>query len=447
MADTVGLKRSMGLMSGLSLVIGTVIGSGVFFKQASVLGQAGSSTMGLLAWTLGGIITLAAGLTIAEVAARLPKAGGLYSYIESIYGPTAGFLTGWMQVVVYAPAVIASIGGYAAYLTANFLGWSLGTARWITVAYVLLVMSLNLLENRVTSAFQVITTSIKLIPIIVLVVYGLFFGQTNALGQTVNQLSQSAHGGMGMAILGTLFAYDGWILLGNIAEELKNPERDMPRAIIFGLTTIVLAYVGVTYATYRTLPAAEIIHLQNNTTFAMATQAFGDLGGRALSIAIIVSMWGTLNGKMIAFPRMAYAMAKDGLFPKYLSHLNQRSQEPVYATITVAAMAIFINVFTNSADRLSDIAIFTIWVFYTAAFFGIFILRKQKEQAHFLEKDTKGVLFVTPLYPLVPLIAIGGALFVLGSTLITDFTGVLISLVLVGLGLPVYYYYRRQKNG
>ncbi|MBM7617632.1 APA family basic amino acid/polyamine antiporter [Weissella uvarum] len=440
MESQVELKRSMGLMSGLSLVIGTVIGSGVFFKQAGVLQQAGNTTMGLLAWVAGGIITLAAGLTIAEVSNRLPKTGGLYSYIEDLYGPTAGFLTGWMQVIVYAPAVIASIGGYAAYLTANFLGWDISTARWITVVYILGVMLLNMLENRVTSAFQVITTSIKMLPIIVLVVYGLFFGKVDALGQTVSQVSSSAHGGFGAAILATLFAYDGWILLGNIAGELKNPRRDMPRAIILGITTIVLAYVGVTYATYRTLPANEIIHLGNNTTFAMATQAFGDLGGRLLSITIIISMWGTLNGKIISFPRMAYAMAKDGLFPKFLSHLNPKSQEPIRATATVAAMAIAIAVFTNSADRLSDIAIFTIWIFYTAAFFGIFILRKQNAD----QPETTS--FKTPLYPITPLVAIAGSLFVLGSTIISDFSGVLLSLVMVGLGLPVYYYYRHKNH-
>ncbi|GEA95110.1 serine/threonine exchanger SteT [Weissella viridescens] len=440
MEKQVELKRSMGLLSGLSLVIGTVIGSGVFFKQAGVLQQAGSTTMGLVAWIAGGVITLAAGLTIAEVANRLPKTGGLFSYIEDLYGPTAGFLTGWMQVVVYAPAVIASIGGYAAYLTANFLGWDISTARWITVVYVLFVMALNMLENRITSAFQVITTSIKMLPIIVLVVYGLFFGKVDALGQTVAQVSSSAHGGLGMAILATLFAYDGWILLGNIAGELKNPHRDMPRAIILGITTIVLAYVGVTYATYRTLPATEIVHLQNNTTFAMATKAFGDFGGRALSVTIIISMWGTLNGKMISFPRMAYAMAKDGLFPKYLSRLNKHTQEPINAIATVAAMTIAIAVFTDSADRLSDIAIFTIWIFYTAAFFGIFILRRRDRGRN------AETLFKTPLYPITPLVAIGGAFFVLGSTFVTDFSGVLISLVLVGLGLPVYYYYRHKNH-
>jgi len=443
MSEGVKLKRSMGIWSGLSLVIGTVIGSGVFFKQASVLEQAGSTTAGLAAWIVGGIITLAAGLTISEVAARLPKTGGLYSYIESLYGSAAGFLTGWMQVIVYAPAVIASIGGYAAFLTANFLGLPSEATRWITISYILLVVLINVLENRITAAFQMITTSIKMIPIVLLIGYGLFFGNVDALGQTVQQLSSTTQGGFGMAILATLFAYDGWILLSNLAGELKNPRRDMPRSIVYGVTIIVLAYVGVTYAVYRALPAEEIIRLQNNSTFVMATQAFGDFGGRALSITIIISMWGTLNGKMIAFPRMAYAMSKDGLFPKYLSRLNAKTQEPIAAILTVAGMAMSIAFFTTSADRLSDIAIFTIWIFYTAAFFGIFILRHRSKK----NPDTQEApLFKAPLYPLTPLVAISGAFFVLFSTLQYDLQNVLLSMCLVGLGLPVYYYYRKKNN-
>lgn len=154
MENKIELKRSMGIWSGLAMVIGTVIGSGIFFKQAGVLQTAGSSTAGLLAWIVGGVITLAAGLTIAEVGARLPKTGGLYSYIEELYGPAAGFLAGWMQVVVYAPAVIASIAGYAAFLTANFLSLSQSSATWISVIFVVFVAGINMLENRVPAAFK-----------------------------------------------------------------------------------------------------------------------------------------------------------------------------------------------------------------------------------------------------------------------------------------------------
>lgn len=443
MENKVELKRSMGIWSGLSLVIGTVIGSGIFFKQAGVLQTAGSSTLGLLAWVAGGVITLAAGLTIAEIGARLPKTGGLYSYIEELYGPAAGFLTGWMQVVIYAPAVIASIAGYAAFLTANFLGLPTSAATWISVVFLLFIAGLNMLENRVAASFQVITTSIKLIPIAVLIIYGLFFGKVDALGQTVHQVSQSG-GGFGMAILATLFAYDGWILLSNIAGELKNPRRDVPRSIVGGLILIVIAYVGVTFGVYHALPVEKVVALQDNATFAVAKAAFGDFGGRALSLAIIISMLGTLNGKMLSFPRMAYAMSLDGLFPKYLSKLTRKTQEPTNAIATVTIMTLVLAIFyTSGVDRLSDIAIFTIWIFYTAAFFGVFMLRRQVKQGKLEEMDT---LFKTPLFPITPLVAIFGALFVIGSTVINDFTGAAISIVLVLIGLPVFYYYNKKRS-
>lgn len=442
MPQQVELKRSMGIWSGLSLVVGTVIGSGIFFKQAGVLQTAGSSTLGLLAWLTGGIITLAAGLTIAEIGARLPKTGGLYSYIESLYGPVAGFLTGWMQVVIYAPAVIASIAGYAGFLTANFLGLPTSSATWIAVIYVAFIASINLFENRVAASFQVITTSIKLIPIAILIIYGLFFGKVNALGQTVSD-TVSHGGGFGMAILATLFAYDGWILLANIAGELKNPRRDLPRSIVGGVSLIVVAYVGVSFGVYRALPSDQIVALQNNATFAVVRTAFGDFGGRALSITIIISMLGTLNGKMISFPRMAYAMALDGLFPKYLSKLTPKTQEPTNAILTVSLMTITLAVlYTNGVDRLSDIAIFTIWIFYTAAFFGVFILRRKK-----LDKNVDpATLFKTPLFPVTPLVAIIGALFVIGSTIMNDFPGAVISIALVLVGLPVFYYYHHKRE-
>jgi APA family basic amino acid/polyamine antiporter len=161
-----------------------------------------------------------------------------------------------------------------------------------------------------------------------------------------------------------------------------------------------------------------------------------------LSLAIIISMLGTLNGKMLSFPRMAYAMSLDGLFPKYLSKLTRKTQEPVNAIITVTLMTVLLDIFyTKGVDRLSDIAIFTIWIFYTAAFFGVFILRRQVKKGLLAEQDT---LFKTPLFPITPLVAIFGALFVLGSTIINDFAGAALSIVLVLIGLPVFYYYKKK---
>lgn len=440
--DKPQLKRSMGLWTGISVVIGTVIGSGIFFKQAPVLSTAGNTTSALWAWALGGIITLAAGLTISEIGAHIPQTGGIYVYMESLYGKFWGFLTGWTQVVIYAPAIIASVSGYFAYLFANFFDIPQQYAPWIGVVILILITGMNSLDNRISSIFQVTTTSIKLIPIAILIIFGLFFGKVDALGQTVAQASSTVSGNFGMAVLATLFAYDGWATFTNLGGELKNPRRNLPRSIILGVIIVMVAYVGVSYGVYRALPAHKIVALGDNVTYEVAKTAFGDLGGRLLSIGILVSMAGTLNGKMLAFPRMVFAMAEDGYLPKYLSKLNH-AKEPAGALWTTAVLSMVL-LFTSGADWLSDMAVFVIWLFYTATFFGIFILRLRNKKAG-LDKDPE--VFQVPLYPIVPLIAIIGALFILVNTLITSFTMVMISFVCVLVGIPVYLYYtHRQQN-
>lgn len=435
------LKRSMGVWTGISIVIGTVIGSGIFFKQAQVLQTAGSTTMALLAWVAGGVITLAAGLTISEIGAHIPQTGGIYVYMEQLYGKFWGFLTGWTQVVIYAPAIVASISAYFAALFVNFFGLPHDSVIWVGLITLLLITGMNSLENRIPSAFQVATTSIKLIPIAVLMIFGLFFGKTDALGQTITQATSTTAGNFGLAILATLFAYDGWATLTNLGGELKDPRRNIPRSIIGGVLIVMVAYIGVSYGVYRAMPANEIVRLGDNVTFEVAKVAFGELGGRLLSVGILVSMAGTLNGKMLAFPRMVYAMSEDGMLPKFLSNLN-RFQEPVGALWTTAGLAVVL-MFTSGADWLSDMAVFVIWLFYTATFFGIFILRARNKRAG-LARDPE--VFSVPLYPVVPLIAILGALFILINTLVASFTMVMISFVFVAVGIPVYFYYKQRSE-
>ncbi|MCM0582561.1 amino acid permease [Weissella diestrammenae] len=442
MEQKVTLKQDLGLISGLALVVGTVIGSGVFFKQASVLQTTGNQTLGLLAWTLGGVITLAAGLTVAEIGSRIPDAGsgGFYSYIEKIYGHFWGFMTGWSQVIVYAPAVIASIGGYAAHLTANFLGIDMVWARYIGIFYIIFIAGLNLLENRIAAVFAVTTTIIKMIPIVGLMIYGIFFGHANALGQTMTQVTSTTSGSFGMAILATLFAYDGWVLVANIRGEMRRPKRDLPLSIILGVTLVLVAYVGVTFGVYRTLPSATIISLKDNAVFAIIQSAFGTFGGRLLSVIIIISMLGTMNGKMVAFPRMAYMMAQNGLFPKYLARLNRRTFVPSNATLSLSGLTILLTLFTNSADRISDMAMFTIWLFYVAAFIGLFVLRyRQRDQERQID-------FKVPLFPVTPLIGVFGGLFVVVSTIQSDFSGTIVSILMVAVGIPVYYYFTHHNQ-
>lgn len=423
------LNRSLGLWSALSIVIGTIIGSGIFFKQASVLDSAGSSTLALLAWVIGGVITLTSGLTIAEIGAQMPYTGGLYVYIENIYGRLLGFLSGWMQAIVYGPAIIAAVAGFMSILMTELFGLSAAWRIPLAVVTILAIGAMNLLDNRVGAGFAILTTAGKLIPIAAIIIFGLFFGHEDALGQTVSQVHQTS-GNFGVAVLATLFGYDGWILIANLGGEMKNPQKILPKAIIIGITTVLVIYTLITFGVFRFLPAAKIHQLGEGATGYLATAAFGKVGGRLLSIGIIISMMGTINGKIMTFPRIVYAMAKrrDLPFSRYLSYVTPKAKEPVVAIGFIIALATIMMCFFDP-DHLSDLCVFTVYCFYTLAFFGIFILRRRNRG--------QGRPFSTPLYPLIPLISIAGGIFVLISEAFNDPWGVVLFVGITILGLPV----------
>ena len=430
------LRRSLGFGSAISIVIGTIIGSGIFFKQASILDSAGSSTMAIAAWIFGGVITLTAGLTIAEIGAQMPYTGGLYVYVENLYGRICGFLAGWMEVIVYGPAIIASVAGFMSIMITNLFGID---AKWrIPVALITIIAIglMNFLENNVAAAFSVITTIGKMIPIAAIIIFGLFWGHQDALGQTVSEVNRST-GGFGVAVLATLFGYDGWILIANLGGEMKNPQKLLPKAIILGISSVLVIYTLITIGIFRFIPANMIHSLGENTTSYLATKAFGEIGGKLLSIGIIISMMGTLNGKIITFPRIVYAMARRGDLPfsRLLSYVTPKGKSPIIATVFIIILATIMMLFFDP-DHLSDLCVFTIYCFYLMTFFGIFILRKKNNKRP----------FSTPLYPLVPIVAIAGGLFVLISELFNDPAGVLLFVSIVVIGLPVLYVVKRMDS-
>ena len=430
------LRRSLGFGSAISIVIGTIIGSGIFFKQASILDSAGSSTMAIAAWIFGGVITLTAGLTIAEIGAQMPYTGGLYVYVENLYGRICGFLAGWMQVIVYGPAIIASVAGFMSIMITNLFGID---AKWrIPVALITIIAIglMNFLENNVAAAFSVITTIGKMIPIAAIIIFGLFWGHQDALGQTVSEVNRST-GGFGVAVLATLFGYDGWILIANLGGEMKNPQKLLPKAIILGISSVLVIYTLITIGIFRFIPANMIHSLGENTTSYLATKAFGEIGGKLLSIGIIISMMGTLNGKIITFPRIVYAMARRGDLPfsRLLLYVTPKGKSPIIATVFIIILATIMMLFFDP-DHLSDLCVFTIYCFYLMTFFGIFILRKKNNKRP----------FSTPLYPLVPIVAIAGGLFVLISELFNDPAGVLLFVSIVVIGLPVLYVVKRMDS-
>ncbi|WP_346703534.1 APC family permease [Ligilactobacillus agilis] len=427
--EQIGLNRSLGLISSLSLVIGTVIGSGIFFKQAAVLDYAHSTNLALVAWLVGGLITMASGLTIAEIGSQMPHTGGLYVYLEKIYGKFWGFLAGWMQIIVYGPTLIAALGSYLATLLVAFFDLPKTSTPLLAVVVIALIAAFNLLSNRYGAAFQVITTVGKLLPIAAIIIFGLLFGKANAFNQVATTSGSVTLNGFGMAILATLFAYDGWVLIANMGGEIKNPQKLLPKAIVLGIGLVLIIYMLVTAGIFRVVPASLIHRLGDQAAAHFATIAFGQVGGKLLNIGIIISIAGCINGKVMTFPRIMYAMAKNDELPfsKQLAYLNKRMRTPMVATLTVCSIAALMAV-TVDADRLSELCIFTIYLFYVLAFFGLFKLRRLKTASPFR----------VPLYPFTPIVAILGGVFVLVSELNSDLTGVLASIFFVALGIPVY---------
>ncbi|ANB58948.1 serine/threonine exchanger SteT [Anoxybacillus sp. B7M1] len=430
------LKRNIGFFVSTSLVIGTVIGSGIFMKPGVVLSATGNSNMALLAWIIGGIITLASGLTIAEVSVKIPKTGGLYAYIEEVYGKTWGFLCGWVQTIVYGPAVIGALALYFGTLMADFFHFPKGSSLIIGIVTTILLAGLNLLGTKFGGFIQTASTIGKLIPIILIAVFGMFKGDAavfNVESGNIQNLS------MGAAILATLWAYDGWMNVGFMAGEMKNPAKDLPRAIISGLLVVIIAYLSVNIAMLHVLPADQIVELGPNAASTAATLLFGEIGGKILAIGILISIFGCLNGKILTFPRIPYAMAVRGLLPgsKFLSGIHPKFNTPVGATVVQAVIAIVMMIFWNP-DRLTDMAIFAVLLFYGLSFNAVFLLRKKdKNESH---------LYKVPFYPITPLVAIGGTAYIIISTLMNAPADTLFSIGITLIGLPVYWKLKEKNN-
>ena len=430
------LKRDLGLVAVMSLVVGSVIGSGIFMKPGKVIEAAGSSNMALLAWVLGGIITMASGLVFAEIGAQIPKTGGVFVYLEEIYGSLWGYLCGWTQTALYGPAVMAALGLYFGEVLADFFALPLSYMPLVAAGAICLLAAVNCLGVKYGGYIQTCTTFVKLIPIIFIALFGLAWGKSDILGMPG---VGTHHLGMGAAMLACLWAYDGWILVGYVAGEMKDPAKTLPRAIIMGLGIVIGVYLLVNMAILHVLPASSVVRLGPMAAETVSIRLFGDHGGKLLTIGILVSIFGTLNAKILAFPRIPYAMSVRGQLPasRLWSRLHQSWGTPVYATGLLVAIALIL-LTVGDPDRLTNIALFLMYVFYLQTLIGVFILRRRGAGA--------ARPYSVPGYPFVPWVAILGVTFVLVTTLVDEPKDVLYALGVAAIGLPVRWAVKRRSE-
>ena len=299
---------------------------------------------------------------------------------------------------------------------------------------------INLLGSKVAGNFQAITLLCKLVPLALIIIFGLM--QPGGVAVSFFPVEPGANVGgfstaLGAGLLATMYAYDGWIHVGNIAGELKNPARDLPRAIAGGLIGIMVIYLFVNYAFLHSLPFNAIAG-NENTAMDVAEKIFGGFGGKLVTIGILVSIYGTLNGYTMTGMRLPYAMAleNDLPFSKYFVKLN-RYQIPFVAGLFQLILSILL-MFVGGFDTLTDMLVFVIWFFYTLVFIAVIKLRRTEPE---LARPYK-----VPLYPIIPLIAILGGVFIIIMTLMTQFNLAMIGIILTLIGLPVYYLTQRHKS-
>lgn len=438
MAADQNLNRTMTLVPAISTVVGTVIGAGVFYKASTVATATGSTSMSLFVWLFGGLISLAAGLTGAELAAALPQTGGMLVYIERAYGKLASFLLGWAQIIIYFPASIAAKGVIFGTQVANLMHWGAGAIIPSGIAALVSVALINMLGSKIAGQFQSITLVFKLIPLALIIVFGLL--QPGGVEVSLFPVSPGHDAtwatAMGAGLLGTMYAYDGWIHVGNIAGEMKNPSRDLPRAIAGGLIGIMVIYLLVNFVFLHSLPF-HAIQGNENTAMDAAQHIFGGIGGKLITIGILISIYGTLNGYTMTGMRLPYAMALEKALPfsNQLVKLN-RFKIPYVAGIFELVIAIAL-MFAGGFDTLTDMLVFVIWLFYTLVFVAVIKLRKT-------EPDLKRPYRV-PGYPFVPLVAILGGVFIIGMTLATEFKLAMIGVIATLAGLPLYYFMKKRQ--
>ena len=432
------LKKNLGVMTAMSIVVGCVIGAGVFFKPYAIYQATGGAPgMGMLAWIFGGLASIFAALTFAEVAVLIPHTGGMVTYLGEVYGEKLGFLTGWMQTVIFYPAFLAGYGVKVGSELSEYVGSQY--ALPIAIALIIALVLVNTLGSKTAGGMQVVSTFCKLVPLVLLMVFGFILGSgKNPIFTPMVSEGKNIGSVLGSTLLAVLFAFEGWTNVGAIAGEMKNPARDMPRAIIGGVSIIMAVYFLINMAYLWVIPADELMHLESPAS-AVATRIFGVTGGLLIKIGIIISVIGAANGFLMAGSRVAYSLAEQRTLPlsNSLSKINSR-HVPTNSIILIGFLACIYSI-SGRFDMLTDLAIFSCWIFYTLTFACVMRLRKTHPE---LPRKYK-----VPLYPLIPILAIASGVYVVMSQLF--FSGVsarnlsLLSICVTLVGLPVYVLVKR----
>jgi len=460
------LVRGLGLTAAMMIVAGSMIGSGIFRKPATMAGQLMSPELLIIVWIVAGLITFIGALTNAEIAGMIDATGGQYAYFRKMYGDFIAFLYGWSIFAVIQTGSQAAI----AYVFAEYLGYffkypqlpqsfqdfsifmpfvgdihpflDFGT-KAVAILCILFLTGVNYLGVVFGGIVQTIVTFIKIASIIILSLLLFTFGQGsyanvysgfNIPAETITNIISV----IGLALAGAFWAYDGWNNVTFVAGEVKNPQRNIPLALLYGTLIVIAVYVLINIAFLYVLPIDEMSKSPLVAASA-AERIFGVNGASIISIAVIISTFGALNGSILATARVQFAMARDRLFFSPLGKIHPKFGTP-HVSLIIQGVWSCVLVLSGSFDTISDYVIFAAWLFYMLGAYGVFVLRKKMPEVNRPYRVWG--------YPYTPIIFIIFSFLFLVNSIISDTQDAAMGSILILSGLPIYLYwkYYAKKN-
>jgi APA family basic amino acid/polyamine antiporter len=432
------LPRSLSLLDAIGVIVGIVIGSGIFKVTSDMMRYMGTPGMVVLIWIVAGIISFLGGVTFAELGSRYPQPGGLYIYLRESFGPLWAFLFGWSLFLVIQTGSIAAVAIVFAEHIAVLYPLSKTAVTAVGVGVIAFLSIVNACSTRTSATVQNLFSFAKCLAIGSLIAMAFTSKQATTAhfhpffpGHTEGNFIVA----IGAALVAALWAYDGWYQVGNMAGEMENPERDVPRSLFLGIGLVCLLYILVSIA-YMVILTPQQVATSQRVATDTAQAVLGNRGAYLIAIAVIISTFGCINGMSLVAPRVYYMMARDGLFFEALGRPHPTFQTPFHAVLLQGLWSVVL-VFYGDYDALYNYVMFITWLFYGLAAAGLFIQRKKNP-------SYKG--YHAWGYPFTPLIFLLFCIFLMCTSVQSNPKESLIGTVIMGAGLPVYQFWSRSKR-
>jgi basic amino acid/polyamine antiporter, APA family len=435
------LRRVIGFWGGTALIVGITIGSGIFRTPPTIAGLVASPLVIMGLWVAFGLVSLCGALTLAELSSVLPRPGGVYVYLREAYGDAAAFVFGWLYVLVTTPAVIGALATVFGEFFLNLLGVPVSAFRLqgIAIAAIVILTVANLLGAQIGAAIGGVCTLIKVAALTAIIAGSFAFGQGSFSHFTGGPVESE---GLARAIASVIFTYDGWIAVSMIAGEVVAPEKMMKRIIIAGMLVIVTLYIGANLAYFYMMPIEVMAQQKAAIGPAVMTTIAGPVGGTIILLSIMTSVFGALDGNFLSKPRVAYAMARDGLIFSFLGKTHPRWATPWPALLIQGVAAIGMVLTLRDFDTLTTYFVVVEWTALIAGVTAVFVLRRKMADVH--------RPFRTPGYPWVPLLFVIGTLIGLSAIVWGEISvgnySPLYGLAIAAAGFPVYLLWKRKKG-